>query len=168
MALKITDITAGASNILLTISNNGLICFGNGTPVSLVTINGIATIDSNGNITNQRAVSSSLAPTTGTIFVSPGQHVTVTTLPGVVPTVQLDSTWPNLSMTHVPASGGTPPIADHCESTPIYTSTSHTFTAVGGGTVTTAGFFNIWNVTQPSDDNFCQTGIPDAVTYRWM
>jgi hypothetical protein len=154
MPLYIRDETANA--LLLTIDNSGLICFGNGTPVSQLTVNGTAVIDADGNITNQRAGSSALAAGSGTVSVGPGQTATIITLAGVVPTVQLDASWPNIQTTHVRIP------VDHCVSTPIYNTPSHKVLG------TQTGQFRVSNVTRPSDDGVCSTGIADEVVYRWM
>lgn len=153
MGLLITDVSAGA--VLLTIDNSGLICLGSGAPVSQITISGTAVVDSSGNITNLRAPGSSMAPTSGTVTVNPGSSVTVTTLSGVKPTVQLDAHYPNIKMTHqhVPV--------DQCISTNVYNQPSHTARAQSGQ-------FLVTSLTQDSDDGVCTTPISSDITYRWM
>lgn len=155
MGLKISDVGAGV--VLLTIDDAGLICLGSGTPVDQLSINGIGVVDSSGNITNLRAPGASMAPNSGTVTVTPGGFATVSTLAGVIPTVQLDAYWPNIQTVHklVPV--------DQCVSTNLYNQSSH---AVFGGAV--AGQFRVVNNTKPSDDGACPTGIPDDITYRWM
>lgn len=154
MPLQITDKTAGV--LLLTIDNTGLICFGNGTPVSAVTVGSVAVIDTNGNITNERAVSTSFTVASGSVAVAPGEVVTVTTLSGFSATVQLDATWPCVRTVH---NIGPP---DTCVSTDVYTTPSHTL--IGGQ----QGKFTVVNHVITDDTGFCANPVPDTVTYRWM
>jgi hypothetical protein len=153
MPLYIRDETA--NRLCLTIDNTGLICFGDGTPVSQLSVNGTGVIDADGNIEDGRAGSGAVAPATGLVSVGPGQSIVINTQAGVRPTVQIDATWPSIRTQHVliPAS--------HCISTPIYSTPSHTVR-------TLTGSFRITNTTQPSDDGQCPTGIADEVSYRWM
>ena len=97
-----------------------------------------------------------MAPASGTVSVPPGGSVTIASIPGVVPTVQLDAYWPNVRTTYSP---GPPSL---CHSTLIYNQPSH---KVMG---TQTGQFRVANLTQPDDEGFCSTGIPDEITYRWM
>jgi len=154
MALQIRDETAGV--LLLTIDNNGLICFGDGTPVNQLSIHGIGVIDANGFIVNQRLGPDGIAPASGYVSVPPGGTATLTTLPGIVPTVQLDATWPNIRTVYVPG----PP--SRCNSISVYNNCSHT--KFGNY----AGEFRVTNTTQMDDLALCPTGIPDEVRYRWM
>jgi hypothetical protein len=74
----------------------------------------------------------------------------------VIPTVQLDATWPNVKLTHqlLPV--------DQCVSTSVYSQMSH---AVRGAV---AGQFQVFSFTQSSDDGVCVTPISSDVNYRWM
>jgi hypothetical protein len=152
--LYIKDETAGV--LLLTIDNNGLICFGDGTPVNQLSVHGIGVIDENGLVVNGRLGSEGMAPSSGTVTVGPNQSVLLNTLPGIIPTVQLDAYWPNVKMQHVLIP------VDHCVSTNLYNLASH---SVRGAQ---AGAFRVFNNTQPSDDGVCTTPITDDVNYRWM
>ncbi len=105
---------------------------------------------------NGRLGSEGMAPSSGTVTVAPGQSVLLNTLPGIVPTVQLDAYWPSIRTQHILVP------LDHCVSTPIYTSASHTVRGAAGGA------FRVFNTTAPSDDGECPTGITDDVNYRWM
>jgi hypothetical protein len=154
MPLFIRDETA--NTLLLTIDDNGLIAFGSGTPVNQITVNGTAVIDADGNITNQRAGSSAIAAGSGLVSVAPGQTAIVNTIDGVVPTVQLDATWPSIQTTHVLLP------FDHCVSTNVYQNCSH---KVFGAF---EGHFRVINQTAPADSGACPTGIGDGVAYRWM
>lgn len=160
MPLRITDETAGV--LILTIDNSGLICFGNGTPVSALSVNGTAVVDSAGLITNQRVNGSSLVPTSGTVNCAPGFFTTVTTLSGRRPTVQLDTVWPAVRATHVPFSSGPPAIPEHCTSTNLWASTVHKISGVADGS------FTVRNNDQPDDSGLCGTGHSDDTTYRWI
>jgi hypothetical protein len=153
MALKISDV--GAGTVLLTIDDTGLICLGSGTPVTQLSINGIGVVDSAGNITNMRAPGTSMAPTSGTVTVNPGSSVTVTTLAGVAPTVQIDANWPNIKMQHQHLP------VDQCISTTVYSQTSH-------GVRHLTGQFLVMSFTQSSDDGVCLTPISSDINYRWM
>jgi hypothetical protein len=154
MPLYVKDETAGV--LLLTIDNNGLICFGDGTPVNQLSIHGIGVIDENGLIINGRLGSEGMAPSSGSVTVSAGAVVFLSTLPGLIPTVQVDAYYPNIRMKHqlVPVN--------QCVSVNDYTLASH---AVRGVSV---GRFSIWSFTQNSEDGTCLTPISDEVNYRWM
>jgi hypothetical protein len=153
MGLKITDVSAGV--VLLTIDDSGLICLGSGVPVTQLSINGIGVVDSQGNITNLRAPGSSMSPTSGTVTVLPGGSAAVATLPGEVPSVQVDAFWPSIRTQHILVP------LNHCVTTNIYNSASHRARPL-------TGQFRVFNTTAPSDDGQCPTGIPDEISYRWM
>lgn len=154
--IQIRDETAGV--LLLTIDNNGLICLGNGTPVSAVTVNGIAVIDGNGQITNQRAPGSALAPTTGSVTVNNGGTATVATASGRMATVHLDTDWPAQTSVYVIDNGPA-----HCQFTNIYT------TPVLVVKTPQAGQFTVWNRNQQDDSGQCNIGDGTATgTYRWF
>jgi len=144
-----------ANTLLITLDNNGQIAWGNGAPVNQFTINGTGVIDADGNITNQRVGSSAIAPNVGIVSVAPGQSVNVVTTTGVIPTVSIDATWPNVKVTHIVG----PPA--RCETTPIYSTPSHKVTCF-------VGFFRVSSLVQPDETGFCSNPISDTVTYRWM
>lgn len=102
MPLIIADETAHV--VLLTIDNTGLICFGDGTPVSQLTIAGTAVVDADGLVSNQRANSDSFVPVSGSVSVLPGNVVSIDTLSGRLPTVQLLTDWPQQTIPWVPAA----------------------------------------------------------------
>lgn len=153
MAIQIKDETA--SLLLLSIDNNGLICLGNGTPVSQLTIGGTAVIDIHGLITNQRIGASSLVATTGSITVAHNTVGIVNTIPGVRPVVQLEALWPAKSTLYNSQTR-------FCSFTMLYGVRVHTIQAVG------VGSFTIANSTIPDPTGNCPTGMSDTVTYRWM
>lgn len=155
--LQIKDETAGV--LLLTIDNTGLICFGNGTPVTQLTINGTGVIDSNGRITNQRVNSGSLAMSTGTVTVQPGQTASVTTLSGVSPTVQLDTSYPSQKATYIPTNGS---VAAHCQFDSLPAFPVHSVNSV------TLGGFSVLNHCQPDDQGLCTLTVSMTATYRWI
>lgn len=156
MSIQIRDETA--SMLILSIDNSGLICLGNGTPVSLLTIGGTAVIDIHGLITNQRIGASGLTPTTGSITVTPGAVGVVTTISGVRPVVQVEGAWPARS-TLFHTSG---PLTGTCTATQLYGIQVHMIQAVS------VGHFSIANFNQPDSSGSCPTGQSDSVTYRWM
>jgi hypothetical protein len=156
MPIQIRDVTAGV--LLLTIDNTGLICFGNGTPVDQLSVNGVATIDSHGLITNQRLFGSGLVPTTGTVICPPGNIVSVATLSGRTPTVQLDTNWPAVTTSYV-NKPGTPA---HCEFTYNYAQKVHRLQGLS------VGGFGVRNNDLPDDMGLCSTGHSDDAIYRWF
>jgi hypothetical protein len=91
MSLLIRDETANAA--VLTIDNNGNMAFGDGTPISLVTIAGQEIIDSNGLIVHGLG-SCSVNGVSGSVNVGVGQSATISTIPGRVPIFQLDTSYP--------------------------------------------------------------------------
>jgi hypothetical protein len=165
MALVLADETAHV--VLLSISNSGLICFGDGTPVSQVTIAGVAVIDSNGLVSNQRANSDSFVPVTGSVTVMPGNVVNIDTLAGRVPTVQLETDWPMQEIDWVPSSippGGGPTIPAHCDvPSPDYMFTSKKIVNL------TTGQFGIRNQDlDRSPGHVCPGPNSPNVNYRWF
>ncbi len=88
MPINVRDETAGV--LILTIDNNGQMAFGNGTPIDMLTINGYGIIDSNGHII-QGLGSSAAVPASGMTNAIPGQIVTINTIAGRQPNVQVDT-----------------------------------------------------------------------------
>lgn len=165
MPLIIADETAHV--VLLTIDNTGMICFGDGTPVSQVTIAGTAVIDANGQVSNQRANSDSFVPVSGSVSVLPGGLVTIDTLAGRAPTVQLLTDWPQQTIPWVPAStdpGTGDPIPAHCGvPSPDYLFTSKKVVDVA------VGSFGIRNQDlDRSPGHICLGPNTPNVDYRWF
>jgi hypothetical protein len=164
MSIRITDETAGV--LLLTIDNAGLICFGNGAPVSALSVNGTAVVDHDGLITNQRVSSNALAAASGTVYCPAGGTASVTTLAGRKPTVQLDSEWPaRRAIYHPEGSGGGSghtPTPEYCEFIDLWDRTVHEITGVSNGS------FTLRNNDQPDDLGLCFINHSDTVVYRWI
>jgi len=155
-----------ANSLLLTISNDGLIALGDGQPVSMLTVAGVDVIDRNGLISTQRVNSNALAGTFGSVTVRPGQMVSVDTLPGHAPTVQIDIGYPAYRTDWVPAAppdeNGTHPA--HCAvPVPSWTDCSHKIVGLG------AGSFSIRsNDLDRSPNQLCGSPNSPLVNYRWI
>jgi hypothetical protein len=91
MSIIIKDETANA--VVLTIDNLGNMSFADGTPVSLLSLNGQQVIDDNGFIVHG-LTGCSPAPSTGSVAVGVGQSAIVTTLIGRTPIAQIDTAYP--------------------------------------------------------------------------
>lgn len=141
--------------LLLSIDNSGLICLGNGSPVSQLTVGGTAVIDIHGLITNQRIGAGTLVATAGSVTVAPHTVGVVNTIAGFRPVVQLEAGWPSRSTTFNSQTG-------LCSFAQLYGVCAHTLQAVS------VGSFAVSNMTQPDPTGNCPTGISDTVTYRWM
>ncbi|WP_213805767.1 hypothetical protein [Granulicella sp. dw_53] len=89
--IVIRDETAGF--VVLTIDNNGNIAFGDGTPVTALSLASNGIIDSNGHIIHGVGSCSMNAPS-GSVNCGVNQSVTVATQGGRIPTVQLDTSYP--------------------------------------------------------------------------
>jgi hypothetical protein len=94
MSLVITDETAGA--VVLTIDNNGNMAFGNGTPVSPLTIGPNAVIDSDGYIMYGLS-SCAISGTQGSVSCPTQTAVAVNTLAGRIPAVQIYTSIPAMT-----------------------------------------------------------------------
>lgn len=158
MPLVIRDETAGV--VLVTIGDDGLVCFGEGTPVSPLTVSSIAMVDNNGLISNQRVRSNALAGAHGSVNVGPGQTVVVSTMPGRIPTVALDIGFPSFLVTFTPASPGVPAFCN--PPTPDWNSTSHKLTGL------TAGQFSVHSNDIDHTAGMCTSPNPTSIDYRWM
>jgi hypothetical protein len=91
MPILVRDETANVA--ILTINNDGTMCFADGTPISMLTIAGYGIIDSNGHVTHGLG-SSAGVPVQGTINVGIGHTATITTIAGRIPNVQIDTNYP--------------------------------------------------------------------------
>jgi hypothetical protein len=94
MSIFIRDETANAT--VLTIDNSGNMAFGDGTPITPVTIAGHGVIDSNGFIVHGLG-SCSVNGVSGSVNVGLGETATIPTLAGRLPTAQLDTQYPALA-----------------------------------------------------------------------
>ena len=96
MSITVTDVTAGL--LVLTIDNSGNMYFGDGTPINMLTLDGVGIIDNNGHIVHGVGspvlVFTSGAGTLGYIGSGVSNNVTITTQAGKQPTLQVDSAYP--------------------------------------------------------------------------
>jgi hypothetical protein len=88
MSMIIKDETAGL--VVFTIDNNGNMAFGDGTPISMLTLDGFGIIDTNGVITHGLG-SSGAQPASGSGNLVWNQSLTITTVAGRIPNVQVDT-----------------------------------------------------------------------------
>lgn len=156
MPIFIKDETAG--RLVLTIDNNGNMAFADGTPINMLTLGGYGIIDSEGYIVHGLG-SSTAVPESGSVTCGFGQSVSVTTLAGQVPIVQLDTRVPANSYSVNPGGG---PVT-----TPIDNSTLHAATPDFGSFV----IFNENQATEEFMANPTFARLPNQnadVTYRWM
>jgi hypothetical protein len=158
MPLQIRDETAGT--VLLTIGDDGLVCFGAGTPVSPLTVSSIAVVDNNGLISNQRVPSSALVGARGSVNVGPGQLAMVETLPGRRATAQIDADFPAVRLEYSPGGNGIP--AGCKTPVPSWTDTSHRIIAL------TNGGFSIRSGDVDHSEGRCTSPNSSTVDYRWM
>ena len=78
-----------ANAVVLTIDNNGLMAFGDGTPISMLTLSGFGIIDSEGFIVHGLG-NTAVIPANGFLTVGFGQTATVLTVPGRMPMATVD------------------------------------------------------------------------------
>jgi hypothetical protein len=134
MPIVIRDETANL--LILTIDNNGNATFGDGTPINLLTVGGHGIIDSNGHVVHGLG-SCSAHPISGSVNVGinpvgGNSTATITTIPGRVPTVQVDTTQPafryfiDFRDPNDPSQGGPESV------TSLPGRTVHNFSAVAG------------------------------------
>ncbi|MCU1324260.1 MAG: hypothetical protein JWM43_3909 [Acidobacteriaceae bacterium] len=159
--IYIKDETANA--LVLTIDNNGNMAFADGTPINMLTLNGYGIIDSDGYIVHGLG-SGSVASMSGSINCPPGTAITVDTLAGYVPTVQLDTVYPATQSRYVPqGSSGGHPTPEHCEFVNLWELCVHSIADVR------AGSFTVKNNDRPDDLGLCAILThSDTVVYRWL
>jgi hypothetical protein len=110
MPIIIRDETA--NELILTIDNTGQMAFGDGTPINMLTLAGFGIIDANGVIVHGAGTTTAV-PVTGSGNCGVNQSVTVTTLPGRVPNVQLETNFPSGIYTFNPVDpNGTGPFGE--------------------------------------------------------
>jgi hypothetical protein len=165
MSIVIKDETANA--VVLTIDNSGNMYFGDGTPISKLTIAGLGIIDSNGQIVHGLNSCSPNGPS-GLVNVGIGKTATITTLAGRIPMVQLDTQQPannyfmEFRIPGDPTSGGTE------SSTPLPGRAVHNYAAAAGSfTISNQnsgdGFVN--DPSSPYHDANLDTA---SCGYRWL
>jgi hypothetical protein len=168
MSLIIRDETANL--LVLTCDNGGNFYFGDGTPVSAVTIAGGEIIDSGGFIVHG-ASSCSSSPTEGQVNVGTNAFspngVTIHTIAGRTPIIQIDSAYPALDYfidyrdPSDPSQGGSESVSQSYGSQEIF------------GTVT-VGSFTVFcqdqadgNLTDPSSQYYDGNLANIGCIYRW-
>jgi hypothetical protein len=162
MSILIRDETANLA--ILTIDNSGNMTFGDGTPINMLSLGGYGIIDSNGEIVHGVG-STNLNFTSGVgslSFLGNGSgavnSVTIPTLAGQQPTVQLDSYFPTWVIT---SSGGSlPHWTERIINTPVM--------YVGGLRV---GSFDIQCGNASDSAGATQSNFPinsQNYAYRWL
>jgi hypothetical protein len=160
MSITITDVTAGL--LVLTIDNSGQMCFGDGTPINMLTLAGFGIIDFEGHIIHGVGTAN-LNFTSGSGTLSYGQNPTglatsaiITTLTGIQPTVQVDSAFPYAQT-----------FFDNDK--PMFRTTFQPSVQVG---VLEAGQFTVQNLnsvlTSPDDPSPPQPLYSGNYAYRWL
>src|ERR1700722_14797945 len=91
MSLFISDVTAG--ELVLTIDDSGQMAFGNGTPINMVTLDGFGIIDDGGKLVHGAGTQTG-NPASGSGNCGIHQQVTITTISGRIPNVQIDTEYP--------------------------------------------------------------------------
>jgi hypothetical protein len=165
MSLVITDKTAG--EVVLTIDNSGQMAFGDGTPVNMLTLDGYGIIDDEGKLVYGAGTQTG-NPTSGAGNCGLGQIVTITTIAGRIPNVQLDTQYPanqyfiDFQDPGDPSAGGSESVS------PIYGECVHMPNP-------SAGQFTIQNknsgdgyVNDPSSDYYDPTLNTATYLYRWI
>ena len=165
MSIIIRDETANA--LVLTIDNSGNMSFGDGTPITALTIAGEGIIDSEGMIVHGMG-SCAVAGVTGSIDCGIGQTVDVDTVTGRIPSVQLDTQYPAQSYNFVlndptdPSQGGREQVTD-LNGEPVHFG------------LPSPGFFEIRNAgfadgvfLDPSNPLFDPSAAHALCGYRWI
>jgi hypothetical protein len=165
MPIIIRDETANA--LVLTIDNSGNMYFGDGTPISAVTIAGQEIIDSNGKIVHGMG-SCTAAGVTGSIDCPITQTVTVSTVSGRIPSVQLNTHYPALSYNVIyndptnPSAGGSV-VVSNLNGEPAH------FGRPGSGYfgIGNAGYYDT-PVADPNSPYYDPSVLHDVCSYQWI
>jgi hypothetical protein len=164
MPILIRDETANLA--ILTIDNSGQMTFGDGTPINMLTLAGYGIIDSNGHIVHG-AGTTTVAPASGSGNCGINQTVTITTISGRIPNIQIDTNFPSGVWSYTtpdPSSG-------------IVGGESVSFTTFGlvHSCIPTVGSFAILNnnsapttLTDPASPNYDGSLALAAFAYRWI
>ena len=158
MSIQVKDVTANL--LVLTIDNNGQMYFGNGTPINMLSLDGYGIIDNNG-VLSYGANSSSLATTSGSSYLTyQGDQnsndpvsIQISTKSGVVPTVQLSSSYPSARA----GSSGTTRINKPVVVVTAISSGSFTARNTSSGGATDAGSGKVYS-----------PGTDGTFSYKWM
>jgi hypothetical protein len=110
MPIVVRDETANVA--ILTINNDGTMCFGDGTPINMLTLQGFGIIDSNGHVTHGLGTTAGV-PVTGAGNCGIHQSLVINTISGRIPNIQIDTQYPannyfiDFRTPGDPTSGGT-------------------------------------------------------------
>lgn len=166
MSMIVKDETAGI--IVFTIDNNGQLAFGDGTPINMLTLNGVGIIDSNGHITHG-ANSNTANPASGSGVMGIEQQISITTIAGRQPNVQLDTSYPSNSYFIVfrdpndPTQGGSESVE------PVWQRTQCGVSPFAGGFLVYSNDFGDQYVTDPTSEYYDGSLTNNAIyTYRWI
>ena len=165
MSIIIKDETANA--VVLTIDNNGNMCFGDGTPINRLTLDGYGIIDSNGFITHG-VNSGTLTYVSGSVNVGIQHVATISTLAGRMPTVQLDTQYPAMSYALDFDTSTDPPTGVE-SSSPQYGQTVHTLLIVRPGNFAIVNNNNAALLLRETSSQYYDSSLATAECgYRWL
>jgi hypothetical protein len=160
MAIIIKDDTA--NSVVLTIDNNGNLAFADGTPISALTLAGYGVIDSDGYIVHGFG-SSAVIPASGMVHVPTNEIVTVSTIPGQIPIVALDTTVPAVIWDVDPSQDG------HTTQTVSYEPNHRAGPSVGGFYVECRTVALDGRILEPGSAYYQSTlAAGTDVGYRWI
>jgi hypothetical protein len=161
MAIVITDVTAEL--LVLTIDNSGNMYFGDGTPIDMLTLGGYGIIDNQGHIVHGVGTPN-LAFTTGAGTLgyqgsTLSSTVTISTMAGVQPTLQVDSPYPCHSVYNFEIES-----EDYTQNSP---QCAISVEALGLGSFTLTCFEVGQNIGKYPGGNTMPGGNPNY-SYRWL
>jgi hypothetical protein len=165
MSILIRDETANAT--VLTIDNSGNMYFGDGTPISAVTIAGQEIIDSNGKIVHGMG-SCTVTGVTGSIDCPITQTADVDTITGRIPSVQLNTHYPAQSYNVVYNDPTDPTQGGKTQVTGINGQPAH-IGRPGSGffEISNRGFYDT-QVADPSSIYYDPSALTDVCSYQWI
>jgi hypothetical protein len=156
LPIVIKDETANA--VVLTIDNLGRLAFGDGTPIDMVTLNGYGIIDSEGYIVHGLG-SSAVIPASGTLDLRIGESAQILTIPGVMPIIALDTSYPARHYSVNPVTGV---LVTTTTPTPVHTAEPDP----GSFRIMNTNTSSVDLVAYPEYDHVINT--PGPVNYRWI
>jgi hypothetical protein len=165
MSILIRDETANAT--VLTIDNSGNMYFGDGTPISAVTIAGQEIIDSNGKIVHGMG-SCTVTGVNGSIDCPITHTADVSTVSGRIPSVQLNTHYPALSYNVIYTDPSNPSSGGSVVVTSLYGEPAH-YGRPGSGffEIGNAGFYDTL-VGDSSSIYYDPTVLHDVCSYQWI